>query len=105
MPLGECPPNYIRDEDTTMCMKCGNEFNFTRRRHHCKACGAVSIMYTFTGAVPPGELGGRSPNPSPMIWQNMRMIPLPHYDNFDTTSWGGGGGGKQMDGWMNGMNE
>eukprot|EP00057_Strongylocentrotus_purpuratus_P014398 XP_011668872.1 PREDICTED: FYVE, RhoGEF and PH domain-containing protein 4 isoform X5 [Strongylocentrotus purpuratus] len=39
--LGETQPNLVKDDETTMCMKCGLDFNFTRRRHHCRACGAV----------------------------------------------------------------
>ncbi|XP_063952083.1 FYVE, RhoGEF and PH domain-containing protein 2-like [Lytechinus pictus] len=41
IPLGERPPSFVKDEDTTMCMKCGLEFSLTRRRHHCRACGVV----------------------------------------------------------------
>lgn len=41
--LGRRAPRWIRDNEVTMCMKCQEPFNtFTRRRHHCRACGFVS---------------------------------------------------------------
>uniref|UniRef100_A0A3Q1HGK9 Uncharacterized protein n=1 Tax=Anabas testudineus TaxID=64144 RepID=A0A3Q1HGK9_ANATE len=40
--LGRRAPRWIRDNEVTMCMKCQEPFNtFTRRRHHCRACGLV----------------------------------------------------------------
>uniref|UniRef100_A0A8C4QVB0 FYVE-type domain-containing protein n=1 Tax=Eptatretus burgeri TaxID=7764 RepID=A0A8C4QVB0_EPTBU len=40
--LGKRAPQWIRDMDATMCMKCKELFNtITRRRHHCRACGHV----------------------------------------------------------------
>ncbi|XP_071817824.1 FYVE, RhoGEF and PH domain-containing protein 6-like isoform X3 [Apostichopus japonicus] len=40
--LGKQPPNYIKDEEVTMCMRCGTDFEvLLKRRHHCRACGYV----------------------------------------------------------------
>ncbi|KAJ8046828.1 FYVE, RhoGEF and PH domain-containing protein 4 [Holothuria leucospilota] len=40
--LGKQPPKFIKDEETTMCMLCGTDFErLLKRRHHCRACGAV----------------------------------------------------------------
>ncbi|XP_072050566.1 FYVE, RhoGEF and PH domain-containing protein 4-like isoform X3 [Amphiura filiformis] len=40
--LGMRAPRWIKDEEVTMCMRCGTDFKaITRRRHHCRACGAV----------------------------------------------------------------
>ncbi|XP_067346503.1 FYVE, RhoGEF and PH domain-containing protein 4-like isoform X1 [Channa argus] len=40
--LGRRAPRWIRDNEVTSCMKCQEPFNtFTRRRHHCRACGCV----------------------------------------------------------------
>ncbi|KAK2858818.1 hypothetical protein Q5P01_003438 [Channa striata] len=40
--LGQRAPRWIRDNEVTSCMKCQEPFNtFTRRRHHCRACGCV----------------------------------------------------------------
>ncbi|XP_071807039.1 uncharacterized protein [Asterias amurensis] len=38
---GKCEPRWIKDDETTMCMRCGTDFKLIKRRHHCRACGAV----------------------------------------------------------------
>ncbi|XP_022100585.1 FYVE, RhoGEF and PH domain-containing protein 1-like isoform X2 [Acanthaster planci] len=38
---GESCPRWIKDDETSMCMRCGTDFKLTKRRHHCRACGAV----------------------------------------------------------------
>ncbi len=41
------PPNalgraeWLADETVPNCMRCGEEFNFTLRRHHCRQCGQI----------------------------------------------------------------
>lgn len=41
--LGRRAPRWIRDHEVSVCMTCTEPFNaFTRRRHHCRACGCVS---------------------------------------------------------------
>lgn len=43
--LGKIAPFWIPDTDTTMCMQCQLKFNVIRRRHHCRACGQVCILF------------------------------------------------------------
>ena len=39
--LGKKAPAWVRDEAVTMCMLCDVLFTLTKRRHHCRACGAI----------------------------------------------------------------
>ena len=44
------PPNtlgraeWLPDDAAPNCMRCGSEFNFTARRHHCRQCGQIFCM-------------------------------------------------------------
>lgn len=31
-----------KDKEKQTCKGCNESFNFTKRKHHCKSCGAVS---------------------------------------------------------------
>ena len=42
VPLGEVAPVWVPDSQAPVCMKCDVKFTFTKRRHHCRACGKVS---------------------------------------------------------------
>lgn len=44
-PLGSKAPIWIPDLRATMCMICTCEFTLTWRRHHCRACGKVSLTW------------------------------------------------------------
>ncbi|CAH2310836.1 zinc finger FYVE domain-containing 9 [Pelobates cultripes] len=39
--LGEVAPVWVPDSQAPNCMKCESRFTFTKRRHHCRACGKV----------------------------------------------------------------
>ncbi|CAN9504455.1 unnamed protein product [Ophioblennius macclurei] len=39
--LGSRQPEWVPDSDAPNCMNCEQRFTFTRRRHHCRACGKV----------------------------------------------------------------
>lgn len=41
--LGEVAPVWVPDSQAPVCMKCDVKFTFTKRRHHCRACGKVSV--------------------------------------------------------------
>lgn len=56
--LGRRAPQWVRDNLVTMCMRCKEPFNaIVRRRHHCRACGYVSLSPLPPGL--PGWLRGR----------------------------------------------
>lgn len=40
--LGDVAPVWVPDSQAPVCMKCDVKFTFTKRRHHCRACGKVS---------------------------------------------------------------
>nr|XP_020031903.1 zinc finger FYVE domain-containing protein 16 [Castor canadensis] len=39
--LGQKQPTWVPDSEAPNCMKCQVKFTFTKRRHHCRACGKV----------------------------------------------------------------
>ena len=39
--LGSKQPAWVPDSEAPNCMNCYQRFTFTRRRHHCRACGKV----------------------------------------------------------------
>ncbi|XP_078420535.1 zinc finger FYVE domain-containing protein 16-like isoform X2 [Cetorhinus maximus] len=39
--LGQNQPQWIPDSEAPNCTKCQARFTFTKRRHHCRACGKV----------------------------------------------------------------
>nr|XP_061800675.1 zinc finger FYVE domain-containing protein 16-like [Nerophis lumbriciformis] len=39
--LGSRQPDWVPDSEAPNCMNCSQKFTFTKRRHHCRACGKV----------------------------------------------------------------
>nr|XP_055063420.1 zinc finger FYVE domain-containing protein 16 isoform X1 [Misgurnus anguillicaudatus] len=39
--LGSKQPPWVPDSEAPNCMNCMQKFTFTKRRHHCRACGKV----------------------------------------------------------------
>lgn len=51
--LGEVAPMWVPDSQAPVCMKCEVKFTFTKRRHHCRACGKVSsVLELFKSQFP-----------------------------------------------------
>ncbi|XP_049555733.1 zinc finger FYVE domain-containing protein 9 isoform X5 [Orcinus orca] len=48
--LGEVAPVWVPDSQAPNCMKCEARFTFTKRRHHCRACGKTDISL-FSGSI------------------------------------------------------
>lgn len=46
---GEVAPVWVPDSQAPNCMKCEARFTFTKRRHHCRACGKVSCVCQESG--------------------------------------------------------
>jgi len=46
--LGKVAPVWVPDASAPRCMHCSCRFTFTRRRHHCRACGKVMLLLTTT---------------------------------------------------------
>ena len=41
--LGRVAPRWVPDSEAPTCMQCEVKFTFTKRRHHCRACGKVGL--------------------------------------------------------------
>lgn len=42
--LSQKQPLWVPDSEAPNCMNCQVKFTFTKRRHHCRACGKVSYL-------------------------------------------------------------
>lgn len=47
--LGSRQPAWVPDSEAPNCMNCYQRFTFTKRRHHCRACGKVSASSPTNG--------------------------------------------------------
>ncbi|XP_026862721.2 zinc finger FYVE domain-containing protein 9 isoform X2 [Electrophorus electricus] len=57
--LGSTAPQWVPDSHAPACMKCGSRFSFTRRRHHCRACGKVFCVVCCDLRFRLTHLGGK----------------------------------------------
>lgn len=46
--LGRVPPVWVPDANAPLCMYCAARFTFTKRRHHCRACGKVLASHLLS---------------------------------------------------------
>uniref|UniRef100_A0A8P0SE18 Zinc finger FYVE domain-containing protein n=2 Tax=Canis lupus familiaris TaxID=9615 RepID=A0A8P0SE18_CANLF len=49
--LGQKQPTWVPDSEAPNCMNCQVKFTFTKRRHHCRACGKP-LQETQTSSIP-----------------------------------------------------
>eukprot|EP00904_Undaria_pinnatifida_P014010 jgi/Undpi1/973/HiC_scaffold_10.g04437.m1 len=74
--VGLMPPRWVPDEQNTSCVGCGKDFDWARRRHHCRACGRL-YCYACSRfrALLPRSFGTRDPQ---RLCQpcNARVAPL-----------------------------
>lgn len=45
--VGSRQPAWVPDSEAPNCMNCSQRFTFTKRRHHCRACGKVKGRSTM----------------------------------------------------------
>lgn len=45
--MGSRQPSWVPDSEAPNCMNCSQRFTFTKRRHHCRACGKVSVVFSI----------------------------------------------------------
>ncbi|XP_077058995.1 zinc finger FYVE domain-containing protein 9 [Siphateles boraxobius] len=57
--LGTTAPQWVPDSQAPACMKCGSKFSFTKRRHHCRACGKVFCVVCCDLRFKLTHLGGK----------------------------------------------
>ena len=50
--IGEAAPLWVPDERVTKCQLCHTAFTFTKRRHHCRACGKAVCGDCSRGRAP-----------------------------------------------------
>ncbi|XP_076009242.1 zinc finger FYVE domain-containing protein 9 [Genypterus blacodes] len=66
--LGEVAPEWIPDTQAQVCMKCGVRFTFTKRRHHCRACGKVFCALCSSLKFRLTHLDGTPPRIKRRVW-------------------------------------
>uniref|UniRef100_UPI003AAFD850 zinc finger FYVE domain-containing protein 9 n=1 Tax=Centroberyx gerrardi TaxID=166262 RepID=UPI003AAFD850 len=66
--LGEVAPVWIPDAQAQVCMKCEVKFTFTKRRHHCRACGKVFCSVCSNLKFRLTHLDGTPPRGKRRVW-------------------------------------
>ncbi|PKU36545.1 zinc finger fyve hypothetical protein [Limosa lapponica baueri] len=92
--LSRKQPLWVPDSEAPNCMNCQVKFTFTKRRHHCRACGKAfermmsptgpvpnpSISSEYSSAVPPleeAQISGSASSPSPSALLPISVLKQP----------------------------
>ena len=43
--ISEVGPKWADDKSAEFCQSCGFQFNILIRRHHCRHCGMLSLLF------------------------------------------------------------
>lgn len=65
--------SWTPDKGVSNCKGCEKEFSITRRKHHCRNCGAIfcSSCSEHTAVLPGGEAGGKPVRVCDVCWQRL----------------------------------
>ena len=49
--MGATKPYWMPDSETSVCLGCQAKFTFTKRKHHCRSCGKVSVKFMTNSVI------------------------------------------------------
>ncbi|ELT98136.1 hypothetical protein CAPTEDRAFT_178790 [Capitella teleta] len=69
--LGRFAPIWLPDAEAPNCMQCETRFTFTKRRHHCRACGKVFCSTCCNLKSRLGHLNGKEARVCSRCYQDL----------------------------------